>query len=90
MFCDFKGSTYHEVTLVHLERVELLNVSRGYLNNTEATKNAITEDGWLKTGDLAKQDLDGFWWIVGRSKELIKYKVRTFWSIPELPADSAE
>ncbi|KAF9650293.1 AMP binding protein [Thelephora ganbajun] len=48
-------------------------VMKGYLNNPSATKDAITEDGWLKTGDIAKRDKKGFFRIVDRKKELIKY-----------------
>jgi non-ribosomal peptide synthetase component E (peptide arylation enzyme) len=47
---------------------------RGYLNNVKATENAITQDGWFKTGDIVHRDKDGFYTIVDRLKELIKYK----------------
>ncbi len=47
------------------------NVMLGYYRDPEQTLAAITEDGWLKTGDLARQDPDGALHIVGRSKELI-------------------
>lgn len=47
------------------------NVMRCYLKNKEATRNAITKDGWLRTGDLGKQDEDGYVYITGRLKELI-------------------
>ncbi|PBK82853.1 AMP binding protein [Armillaria gallica] len=50
-------------------------IMRGYLNNVEATKEAITPDGWFMTGDVAIRDKDGFYFIVDRRKELIKYKV---------------
>ncbi|KAH8087865.1 AMP binding protein [Cristinia sonorae] len=50
------------------------NVMKGYLNNPEATKNSITLDGWFKTGDVAIRDSDGYYYIVDRQKELIKYK----------------
>lgn len=46
----------------------------GYLNNVEATKEAITEDGWLRTGDVAYFDKDKYFYIVDRTKELIKVK----------------
>ncbi len=43
-----------------------------YWNNPTATANAFTEDGWLKTGDLAKQDAQGNIYVVGRNKEMYK------------------
>jgi len=49
-------------------------VMRGYLNNPQATRDTITEDGWLKTGDIAYRDDDGYYFVVDRVKELIKYK----------------
>jgi len=42
----------------------------GYWNNPEATAAAI-DDGWLHTGDLAHSDEDGYFWFVGRKKEII-------------------
>lgn len=49
-------------------------VMKGYWNNLEATKKVITEDGWLRTGDLARIDEDGYFYIEGRMKDIIKYK----------------
>ena len=49
-------------------------VMLGYLNNPEATAITIDSDGWLKTGDMAMIDSEGFVSIVDRLKELIKYK----------------
>ena len=46
----------------------------GYLNNEQATKDTLTSDGWLKTGDMAIIDADGYMFVVDRLKELIKYK----------------
>ncbi|TPX32112.1 hypothetical protein SmJEL517_g04697 [Synchytrium microbalum] len=50
------------------------NVMKGYWNNAEATKNTITSDGWLMTGDIGYVDEDGYVFIVDRLKELIKFK----------------
>lgn len=50
------------------------NVFKGYLKNQEATKDAITPDGYFKTGDVGYQDKDHNFYITDRVKELIKYK----------------
>ena len=68
-------------------------VDQGYLNNPDATRAAITRDGWFKTGDVATRDVDGYFSIVDRKKELIKYKVRFSLACPthqtHHPADGA-
>ena len=46
------------------------NVMLGYLNNAEANE-ATFRDGWLRTGDLARMDDDGYIFVTGRLKELI-------------------
>jgi long-chain acyl-CoA synthetase len=46
------------------------NVMKGYLNKPEATAAAI-RDGWFHTGDLARTDEDGFYYIVDRKKDMI-------------------
>lgn len=49
------------------------SVFRRYMRNESATKE--TFDGeWLKTGDVLRVDREGFWWLLDRKKELIKYK----------------
>src|SRR5947207_2362300 len=42
------------------------NVMAGYWNRPEETAAALTPDGWLRTGDVARPDADGYIWIVGR------------------------
>lgn len=45
-------------------------ITPGYWGNPQATAASITPDGWLKTGDLARKDADGCFYIVGRLKEM--------------------
>jgi acyl-CoA synthetase (AMP-forming)/AMP-acid ligase II len=49
-------------------------VMLGYLNNPEATAAIFDKKGWLKTGDIGYVDDDGYFFLVDRLKELIKYK----------------
>nr|GMC53039.1 4-coumarate--CoA ligase-like 6 [Ipomoea batatas] len=49
-------------------------IMKGYLNNGEASKNAVDEDGWLHTGDIVYFDEDGYLYVHDRLKEMIKYK----------------
>lgn len=49
-------------------------VMKGYLNNPEATSATIDPDGWLHSGDIGYADSDGYFYVVDRLKELIKYK----------------
>jgi long-chain acyl-CoA synthetase len=47
------------------------NVFAGYWDDPEATAAALTEDGWLRTGDVAVVDDDGFLSLVDRAKDVI-------------------
>ena len=47
---------------------------KGYLNKPDDTAQSIDADGWYRTGDVGYVDDDGFFFIVDRVKELIKYK----------------
>ncbi|KAJ3076858.1 hypothetical protein HDU98_011719 [Podochytrium sp. JEL0797] len=50
------------------------NVMKGYHHNAKATADSIDKDGFFHTGDIAKVDENGLFYIVDRLKELIKYK----------------
>ncbi len=47
------------------------HVCRGYWNKPEATAAALDRDGWFHTGDLARRDDEGFFYIAGRAKDLL-------------------
>ncbi|MEM7344971.1 MAG: 4-coumarate--CoA ligase family protein [Chloroflexota bacterium] len=49
-------------------------VMQGYLNNPEATADCIDSDGFFHTGDIGYADEEGYFYVVDRLKELIKYK----------------
>jgi acyl-CoA synthetase (AMP-forming)/AMP-acid ligase II len=50
------------------------NIMRGYWNDPEATARTIDAEGWLHTGDVGYADPQGYFYVVDRVKELIKYK----------------
>lgn len=67
-----KSALHCEVKLVDGEIwVRGPNVMRGYWNDGPSTAAALTGDGWFRTGDLARTDDEGYYWILGRSRELI-------------------
>lgn len=47
---------------------------KGYVGDEKTTREAITADGWLRTGDIGYFDVDGEFFVVDRLKELIKFK----------------
>jgi len=47
------------------------HVSLGYWNRPDATAEVYRADGWFRSGDLARRDADGFFFIAGRAKEMI-------------------
>jgi acyl-CoA synthetase (AMP-forming)/AMP-acid ligase II len=55
-------------------RIRSPKVMQGYLNNPQATEDTIDPEGWLRTGDIAVMDEEGWFQIVGRIKEIIKSK----------------
>jgi len=71
-----KPMMFTEVRLANLDgdvgemEIRGPHVSKGYWNNAEATRASYGDDGWFKTGDLARRDEDGFFYIAGRRKEM--------------------
>ena len=57
----------------------------GYLNDPDKTAECLSDDKWLRTGDLAYYDEDGFFYITDRIKELIKVR-----GYPVAPAELEE
>ncbi len=70
------GKKFDSLTIKINQDRELLvqgkNITAGYYNNQEASKKIFTDDKWLKTGDLAEINQQGFVKIIGRKKELFK------------------
>ena len=63
--CQVRITGDHEI------QVKSPSVMMGYYHNPEETAKALTTDGWLCTGDLGRQDDDGYVYITGRKKNLI-------------------
>ena len=70
----YAGKPYPFVDVASASEGELQvrgpNVFPGYWRNPEATRDAFTDDGWLRTGDVAERDDEGFYWIKGRLKDM--------------------
>ncbi|EAU82590.1 AMP binding protein [Coprinopsis cinerea okayama7 len=49
-------------------------ITKGYLNNPQANASTFTRDGWFRTGDVLRRDPDGYYYIMDRKKEMLKYK----------------
>ncbi|HVM57881.1 MAG TPA: long-chain fatty acid--CoA ligase [Gaiellaceae bacterium] len=70
--CAGKPYAFVEVRLSDDRELEVRgpNVFPGYWRNPEATRAAFTDDGWLRTGDVAERDDEGFYRIRGRLKDM--------------------
>lgn len=70
------GKALADVEIKIAEDKEILtrgpHVMKGYYNMPEQTKEAITDDGWFKTGDVGKIDAEGFLFITDRKKSMFK------------------
>lgn len=53
-------------------------IMKGYYKNEAATKQSITEDGFLRSGDIGHYDEDGHFFVTDRSKDLIKVRLHLF------------
>jgi long-chain acyl-CoA synthetase len=67
---DEEGAEVAEGEIGEIE-VRGPTVMKSYWNREDATADTLTSDGWLKTGDMARVDEDGYYFIVDRKKELI-------------------
>lgn len=45
-------------------------ITPGYFDNADATQKAFDDDGWLRTGDIARRDEDGYYFIIDRIKDM--------------------
>ena len=70
--CAGKAYPFVEVRLGAEDELQVRgpNVFAGYWRNPEATSAVLDGDGWLRTGDIAERDADGFYRIKGRLKEM--------------------
>ena len=72
---DSVGKPLPQVELKLAEDGEILargpNVFRGYHKDVDATREAFTDDGWFKTGDVGRFTEDGFLQIVDRKKDIL-------------------
>jgi fatty-acyl-CoA synthase len=70
--CAGRPYCFVEVRLSSEEELQVRgpNVFPGYWRNADATAQAFTEDGWLRTGDIAERDGEGFYRIKGRLKDM--------------------
>lgn len=76
--CDDHNQELPEDTVGHIH-IRGANVTAGYYRNTEATSAVLSEDGWLRTGDIGFI-YEGDLVVIGRSKDIIFVNGRNFYS----------
>ncbi len=80
--CRITSLTEDGLEVTHGEEGELWvrgpQIMLGYLNEVIETKKTL-QDGWLRTGDIARMDSDGYFYLSGRIKELIKVHGMQVW-----------
>ena len=69
--CQIRIDSDNERTIPGEIQIKGDNVFLGYYKNEKATREAFTEDGWFKTGDMGVIDEDGYLFLRGRSKCMI-------------------
>ncbi|HGL5836604.1 TPA: long-chain fatty acid--CoA ligase [Serratia marcescens] len=67
---DVTGQPIEDAEQVGEIAIRGYNIMKGYLNRPDATAEVLN-NGWFRTGDLARRDADGFYFIVDRAKDLI-------------------
>ena len=79
------GRRYAHTEVKLTDESELLargpGIMQEYINNPEATAEAVDKEGWLHTGDLAAIDSDGYITITGRKKDLVKTSTGEYISV---------
>ena len=69
--CDKDGNTLkdNEVGEICIKGSGLF---RGYYNNPDATRSAFHPGGWFRTGDIGRRDENGWFWYLGRVKDMVR------------------
>lgn len=68
---EFKGLPANQSGELFLRGPQIMS---GYLDNPVATAEVLAADGWLRTGDIAHYDDQGYFYVTDRLKELVKVK----------------
>jgi long-chain acyl-CoA synthetase len=77
---DLKGKAVMEANIEGELIIKGPQVMPGYFRQDDETKKTI-QDGWLHTGDIVLMDEDGYFWVKGRNKDLIKVGGLQVWPV---------